>query len=551
MPAYRKKHIILSGEIIFIGLFGGIYDFSFALYGAVLFAGLWSAAKRRGTITIPRNVTSYSLGIICLSYILSVFAANDRGMAVIGILRALMLSGFWLWWSNAEASMKQLARDYIPDIAAVLTGVTIILYFHPGTKDFLFRAGRMGGVFQYSNTYALFLLISVVMLSYKEKRRRPDYIKAGILIAGIVFCGSRSVMVLTVITIIIRTSRMNSDRKKWLGLLGMTALAVVAVQMMVQLDVERLWQLTWNSSTLNGRFLYWRDALPVLIRNPLGLGYMGYYFLQPQFQTGNYVTRFVHNDILQLGLDAGIFPMIALTVMIAANIWNKNNTKQNKTILIILLLHSLFDFDLQFSVMFFLLLMCMSEGDQKNYVWRWKGIAGICGSFTLVCIYFSIALVLSHIGMEQAALYLYPSNTSVRESLMQKQEGGRDAEILIEDNGMLADAYEYAARSHLENAEYMQAYEDIQGMLKTAGYQIYYYNQAVYDLSICLDMAVRSKDDTGAQRILEGIRGIPRLLEELKAGTSGLAYRIHDRPVFELDEEIEEYIESLSGISLT
>lgn len=165
---------------------------------------------------------------------------------------------------------------------------------------------------------------------------------------------------------------------------------------------------------------------------------MGYYFLQPQFQTGNYVTRFVHNDILQLGLDAGIFPMIALAVMIAANIWNKNNTKQNKTILIILLLHSLFDFDLQFSVMFFLLLMCMSEGDQKNYVWRWKGIAGICGSFTLVCIYFSIALVLSHIGMEQAALYLYPSNTSARESLMQKQEGGRDAEILIEDNGMLA-----------------------------------------------------------------------------------------------------------------
>ncbi len=217
MLAYRKKHIILSGEIIFIGLFGGIYDFSFALYGAVLFAGLWSAAKRRGTITIPRNVTSYSLGIICLSYILSAFAANDKGMAVIGILRALMLSGFWLWWSNAEASMKQLARDYIPDIAAALTGVTIILYFHPGTKNFLFRAGRMGGVFQYSNTYALFLLISVVMLSYKEKRRRPDYIKAGILIAGIVFCGSRSVMVLTVITIIIRTSRMNSDRKKWRG----------------------------------------------------------------------------------------------------------------------------------------------------------------------------------------------------------------------------------------------------------------------------------------------------------------------------------------------
>lgn len=551
MPGYQKKFIILAVEIIFVCLFGGIYDFSFALYGAVLFAGIWSMAKLKGKVAIPRNVTSYGLGIILLGHILSIFAANDRGTAVIGMLRALMLSGFWLWWSNAEDSLKQSVRDHIPDIAAALTGITVILYFHPAAKDFLFRAGRMGGVFQYSNTYALFLLVSVVMLFYKEERGYPDDIKAGILMAGIIFCGSRSVMVLTVITIVILLARKRSDRRKWFILLGMTVLAVIVVQMVIRLDVERLWKLTWNSSTLNGRFLYWKDALPVMIRNPLGLGYMGYYFLQPQFQTGNYTTRFVHNDILQLGLDAGMFPMTALVVMIAANIWNKNNTKQNKTILIILLLHSLFDFDLQFGVMFFLLLMCM-EGEKRNhYEWKGKGAAGICAGLTLFCIYFSIALVPSHIGMEQAALRLYPSNTSARESLMQKQEGGRDAEILIEDNGMLADAYEYAARSHLENAEYMQAYEDIQGMLKTAGYQIYYYNQAVYDLSICLDRAVRSKDDTGAQRILEEIRGIPGMLVDLEARTSDLAYKIHDKPVFKLDEEIEEYIESLSGISLT
>lgn len=134
---------------------------------------------------------------------------------------------------------------------------------------------------------------------------------------------------------------------------------------------------------------------------------------------------------------------------------------------------------------------------------------------------------------------------------MQEQEGGEYAEILIEANGMLAEAYEYAAKGHLESGEYLEALEDVQGMLKTAGYGIRYYNQAVYDLSICLDMAVRSEDYEGVKRILEEIRGVPGMLEDLREQTSGLAYRIHDKPVFELDEEIREYIENLSGVSLT
>ena len=41
---------------------------------------------------------------------------------------------------------------------------------------------------------------------------------------------------------------------------------------------------------------------------------MGYFFKQPEFQTGNYVTRYVHNDFLQMGLDNGIISLIVFVV---------------------------------------------------------------------------------------------------------------------------------------------------------------------------------------------------------------------------------------------
>ncbi len=561
---------ILLAEIVLLCLNGGIYDHTFALYGAVFSAGLLTVAKRHKEIRIPLNITSYGIGAIFLGYVISIFVANDRGMAFIGCIRMVMMAGFWLLWNNLKPIYREQIISRLPDTAALLTAMTVLLYSVPAAKEYLYRAGRMGGVFQYSNTYAVFLLVSLVILFYREKRDCREYAKAGVLVAGIVFCGSRSVLVLAVAVILYLLISDQENRKRWLWILGITLVFCACVQTLMGLDVERLGKMTLDSSTLNGRFLYWQDSLPVIAANPLGLGYMGYYYLQPQFQTGNYVTRFVHNDILQMGLDAGVIPMIALAVMIVGNVWRLNHSANlakeaeghtvihdlryarcRQVVLVILAVRSLFDFDLQFGVMFLVMLMCMDGGKEKVYKWNGKCACAVCTGVLIVCIYFSIALGISRLGMNEASLAWYPLYTEAREVAMQEQEGGEYAEILIEANGMLAEAYEYAAKGHLESGEYLEALEDVQGMLKTAGYGIRYYNQAVYDLSICLDMAVRSEDYEGVKRILEEIRGVPGMLEDLREQTSGLAYRIHDKPVFELDEEIREYIENLSGVSLT
>lgn len=541
-------------EAILICLWGGIYDFTFSFYGIIVFVGLWLLSRKRNLL-IPMNIATYGLGILFLGYLTSIFVAKDKGIAFLGVIRIVMLIGFWLFWNNITPFAQKRMKNVIPDIAAVLTIGTFILYFFPPIREYLYQADRMGGVFQYSNTYALFLLISIVILFYREDEanRRSlyrKYIELCVLICGIIFCGSRSVLVLAVITLGGMLIFKHRDRKIWIGVLVVSSVLCLALQLVLQLDIQRLLRITLDSSTLNGRFLYWQDAGKIILKNPFGLGYMGYYFLQPQFQTGNYVTKFVHNEVLQCALDAGIIAAIALVVMIIANIWNKKNSRQNRIILTLLFLHCLFDFDLQYSAMFCILLMCM-EGEQEHYR-EWKGISTnlVTVLTASACVYFSIAFGMGYFGWNELSLAMYPGNTFVRENRMMEEENGEDAEIIIKKNGMIVSAYEYAAIQHLEHTEYLEAYGDIREMIQNAGYQMDYYNQAVYELSIALDQALKSNDDSGAQKILEEIQAIPERLDELEERTSALAYKINDKPSFVLEEQVEEYINNLSGISL-
>lgn len=442
----------------FACLWGGIYDFAATVYGcAFAFFLVYAIRKKKEGLQIPRNFTTYCLGIWFFGHLISVAVASDRGIAFLGVVRAMGPMLFWVLWANIEEDDKKGAWRNIPHLATFLTALSIGFYFVPDMKALLYRAGRLGGVFQYSNTYAMFLLVSICALLYEGEKRTIQYIEIAILCCGIVFCGSRSVMVLLVAVVVGVTIREKMGFKSIFIVVGISVVSVAVLLQFLQLDVIRLTKIRMGSSTLNGRFLYWVDAVPMMLKHPLGMGYMGYFFMQPQFQTGNYVTRFVHNDILQTGLDVGILSMIALVAAIFANILNKENTKQSRVILAIIFLHSLFDFDLQFQMMFCIMLMCMGTKADKKWRLQKEGATLAASLVTVFFMFFLIETGASKFGAEEMALVLYPGDTFARESLMQKKGEGKDAEIIIEGNGMLASAYECAAQTHINNGEYMEA----------------------------------------------------------------------------------------------
>ena len=547
----NKIYIIIAIELILFCMWGGFYDFVYALYGVVFSIILLVYFRKKTEISV--NITTVGMILMTLGYLGTLITAEDKGMAVVGVVRISGLFVFWVLWCSLDSNYKETVWKCIPDTAVLMNLAALVMYFIPGMRDYFYRADRLGGFFQYSNTYALFLLVSVIVLMFDEQRKKSDDVKLVILISGIVFCGSRSVMVLSVIVIAgIMIGRKVFDLKHVMVIIGVIVLICLGMQFVLGLDISRLLKLSMNSSTLNGRFLYWQDAFSVFLKNPLGIGYMGYYYLQPQFQTGNYVTMFVHNDILQFGLDAGWLAAGALIAVFIGQIMNKHNGQRNRIILVVLALHSLFDFDLQFASMGCLMLMAMDTHVSVGTGRKWKNVPGalIFGVTAVISGYFALALGMSYFGENRMSLVLYPGYTTARTMIMTEDESGEQAERVIRDNGMLADAYKYAAVGHLNRGEYLEAYDDLKEMPGRNGYDAEKYDEYVYVLSKVLDQAVRSGDMQAAEAVLNDIREVPEILTEKEAAASDLAYKINDAPTLELSSQIQSYIERLQGISL-
>lgn len=601
------KHCMTLLLLIMVCLWGGYYEFASAIYCLLFLSGLWLICRKEGKIRIPMHVTTWCLGVIFVCYAVAAMRAADKGVALLGVVKMAAPVLFWIFWNNLPKCRKEEMFMAVPGVGAAVTAVALAGYFHPYLRHYLYRANRLGGIFQYSNTYAMFLLAGLLLVvdrydwegwttwrsqaTRASRMSRPKQasrmnkanqmtrasrvdqagwtwksgIELVILFLGIIFTGSRSVFVLMLLSIaavlVMGKRRYNSfragavvnriSRRKVLAFWGGVSLIVlIAVQCFLQLDIGRLLEITFASETFNMRLLYYKDGIGMVLKNPLGLGYMGYYFLQPQFQTGYYTTKFVHNDLLQCALDAGMISAAALVLMVLASLSSKRNTRIKRILLVFLCLHGMFDFDQQFSVMYCLMLMCVAQmdddakcvkpyGDMKwmevGHGWA-KGAIVVLGCVSL---YFAVALGAAYGRNYTLALRLYPGNTLAAIPLV-KAGGRAEAERVISQNGMTVSAYDIASQVALEGQDYLGVLENVREMLRCSGYYLYYYNHALYYLRDAWGMAKNAGDEACAGEIFDEMLGVPKRLERLEDKTSAVAYRTAYPPEFELEREARE-----------
>lgn len=547
----RSKKTWVTG-IVFICVlcWGGFFDFAAIAMGAVFEILLLIRIQRRKELLLPKGWVLYAGLIFSISALGAMITAFDKGTAWIGILRIVSVWCFGLLWMNASDEEQRETFEAIPLSGAVLNLVSITAWFIPGLKDRFFSAGRLWGTMQYANTWALFLLIGLIILLGKEKTGRDEWIQAGILLLGIIMTGSRSVFVLTIIFGGWLFLRSKADKKVKALAVGIVIAAAAVIQLMMGLDLGRLADISLNSSTLNGRLLYWQDALKLITGHPMGVGYLNYYFMQPQIQTGYYFTKNVHNDLLQFMLDDGVIAAVVIVIFVGYGLYSKKNDSSHKLVLLVLALHSLFDFNLEFMVMTGILVMCMPAAEQKKVTVKMS--AGVAAAGCL-CLYFAAALGADYFGNTNLSLAMYPYNTMASQKLLSSEDktvAVKAAERIVRENGMMAEAYETLLQQAVENKDYERAVSLENDMLKCAGYNLYYYNQAVLMLSHGLDSAVRCGDLDNGQAILSEIQSIPDKLEQLKERTTERAWKLYDQPTFDLDENIQNYIQEMESIRL-
>lgn len=526
-----------------IPLFGGYYLFSAFLAGVVLALLLLHSVWRSGALRLPTGPEAWCLYILAGCTLLTVPFAVSAGMALTGALRLAVWVLFFLYAATYSPRERADILDALAYEGAILSLLTIAAFLYDTASGIDDPNGRIDGLFQYANTWSLYLLICLVLLIMKEKRRALDWPAMAVLLCGIYLSGSRGVFLLLLPLALVwgvdRLARRRDVKTVVIAAAAVVAIGALATVLSGGLVLDRLRAITLTSSSLNGRLLYDWDGLNMLLRHPLGLGYGGYLYRQPLEQTGVYILRYIHNEYLQAALDGGIPAGVCLAGMCAAMLLRKGAAARERAVVFAIAAHAMIDFDLQFTAVAFLLLLCGSGGRYREFVLpRLRAPSALCAVCVLALGYFSVVYALDFFQRPAAAYALFPADLSLAEKRLQSfpdVEGAEpvaDAIIASTDLSMLAWDCKLAAAARRADLSAMVEY-------KYQYLRLNRYRGEVYDeFSALLANASVQGSEAELVRYKTLAQAVITQLEEVNRTTSFLAYRIADKPELDFSPQV-------------
>lgn len=536
--------------ILGIVLYGGFYDFCVYAIGVIILVLLFLKLGKDKKSRIVKNEILYCNIIFCISAAISVFAGINKGVAWLGFLRVLVIAIWIFYLMQFTKREKEESLTIIPWVCGIMVFVGLVSFLLkeilPEVTALFWQADRFGGTFQYSNTCALFILISMLLLAKNENVKKKELVLFDVLLIGLFLTGSKGGILLLIpvfiwIMITNKTFRKNGIIMLVILLVGGMVYAVITKDFQ---NIGRIYTLFTNQSTLYGRMLYIKDALPILIKNPLGIGYMGYSALQSSVQTGVYTSIFVHNDWIQMGLDYGWLFLFAVITIVVMQFVKGKQDRTNKVILLLVCIYSFMEFHLQYLsiVMIIFLLFDFSEKniiENKKTVARENQIFAVLGLLLLG--YFAVESLFSYAGMHNKAISMYPYDTRVKEMILQEEKNKEEAVLqaaeILKINPYSSQSYNVLAYGALMDGMFDEAIN-----YKIRVVEIEKYNTTEYSDFIDMLDIIRKSDDSEYTKMLckDGEERIIHLIEETKENTSALAYKLRDKPEFVQLETGEE-----------
>lgn len=532
-------------------LVGGFHEYISCALSAAMCVYLLLRMGREKKLYIGKDIWTSAMVAICLAYGLTCLWAVDRGMAFVGFLKFLPLLLYLICLRQEERTDRVLRL--LPWCGAVMAVISAIgMQFSVGEKLFSV-AGRLAGFFQYPNTFAVFLLVCQLLVLKKENKKLWDYAVMLVLVAGLLYTGSRTAFVVAVLANVGMLLSMSSKRARLILLSAIAGVCLLGG--LLALDegsvLHRYLNISLTESTFVGRLLYWADALELLLKYPFGMGYMGYYYVQNSIQTGVYSVVYAHNDFLQLVLDVGLLPAGLFIGALIAWFFRKGIPTADKIIVGAICLHSFFDFDLQFMGIFLLLLLLVTRSEEKPVLSLGASLplkAGLT-AVLLVGLYMGAALMLSHFGANALSDALYPWNTQNKLTMLEQEEDLDRANALA-DEILAQNTHFYAPYTIKMRYSYSQG--DFSAVIQNAravfarnpfGHQEY----EAYCQMLINGVALYQKagDTKSAQVCMGELVTAQELLRANRDRLSPLGKLIDDQPVTELSEELREYISAI------
>lgn len=498
------------------------------------------------------NVVSASVFLITTSYLLTVLWAIDKGMAFWGFLKFSPVLPFSYITMNLEPEDKRCVLKVIPLSGAFMTIVSYLLHLIPDFKKYFTVAGRLSGFFQYPNSFAAFLICGIVIIAYYYKKLFPKILLLSILIFGVFESGSRiafAIMILGIFVLIISIK----DKKISIAITLILLMGIGASLIYVHVTnnyytIGRFLTSSVNESTLVGRILYYKDALPIILKHPFGLGYLGYSYIIGASQTGVYSVVFVHNELLQFLLDIGWIPVLVFLVALLKTLFSKRIDFCQKLVLSLLCTHALLDFDFQYISLLFVLLLTLDFRYGYEVELKSKLSKALCvASIVFVsCFYFGLVDLLTLVNANDIAIRLYPVHTNAEIRLLTESKSAEQqssiAKDIIKRNEHISLAYAAMANYDFSLGNIEDFIANKKKSIELSPYDIEAYNDFAGKLIIAYSLYKQGGDSISADYCLKQVINLENELLEVKSRTSALAWKINDLPRLELSAEIKDFI---------
>ena len=533
--------------VIALLLVGGFHEQISCLLSVVISVLLLLQLSTGGSLRIKRDINAWSVLLICLGYGISCLWAVDAGMAFVGFLKFLPLGLFALaMWQDGEEKKILQILPYFTAIVAVVSAIGMQI---PFCRSWFSVAGRLSGFFQYPNTFAILLLVCQLLLLKKDQKPWWDYVVMAVLLAALLYTGSRAVFVLCLAANFVMLIVL-FGKKGRMALLGAAVAAVLLVAVLAlggNPVIRRYLTISFTESTFVGRILYFVDALPLLLKYPFGMGYMGYYYTQTSIQTGVYSVAYIHNDFMQLLLDIGWIPGGVFLGAVITYFLRKSVPLADKVVTAALCLHCLFDFNLQMLGMFFVLLLLLDQPDAPVKTVKVRSVAKIALVVAVVVnLYMGTALTLAHIGQRETADTLYPFNTRNKLNMLSQErdlsKADAIADAILQQNTAYYAPYSVKAKCSFSTGDFTSLIQYKRAVFEKNPFDHTEYEEYCKMLLTGMGMYQKAGDTRSVEFCIKELQNTLKLLESNKQRLSSLGKMIDDQPVTELPAELLQQI---------
>lgn len=549
-----KRYSFTDGILLVsLLLIGGFHEYISCILSVAMSIWLLVRSVHRKQLCVRKDFLTSAVVAVCLGYGLTCFWAVDRGMALIGFLKFLPLLLYLLCLQQEDGTHRVL--EVLPCFGVVLAAISAIGMQFPAAERLFAVAGRLAGTFQYPNTFAVFLLVCELLLLKKPGKKLWDYGILLMLVAGFLYTGSRTAFIVAILANGAMLLSMTQKKVRVISLSVMGGVCVICLLLALNPEsvLHRYLTISLTESTFVGRLLYWVDALPLLLKYPFGMGYMGYYYVQQGIQTGVYSVAYIHNDFLQLVLDIGLIPAGLFIAALAVWFFKKSVPACDKIIAGAICFHSLFDFDLQFIGMFFLLLLLLSlEKTDKVLVVKPPMLLKLsfCAA-AVVSLYIGTSLTLAHLGSKTLADTLYPYNTQNKLSMLAQtkdlEEANQLAEEILAQNTAFFAPYTIKAKYAYSQGDFGAVIQNGRAALARNPFGHTEYEAYCKMLITGIDLYQKAGNSQSAEICKKELLAAYEQLRGNGSRLSALGKMINDQPVLVLSPEVQEYVRKAGG----